>query len=161
MKQRGFTLIEVMIVLAIFSLIVIVAAPLSGSWVREANMTESEGQLTQAVGRAKAAALRNKMGATGNAPASAVCLSNTKLLTVREGTSAGVAPHCTTPTGDQLWQAQVNASITVQANSAALSCMCFTNKGTLTNDGNCATCSTSTTFTISATGVEPKSFALY
>lgn len=161
MKKQGFTLIEVLIVIAIFALIVLVAAPLSGSWVRDANLLETEGQLTQAVGRAKAAALRNKVAATGDNPVSAVCLSNNNVLTVREGTAAGIAPHCTTPAGDQLWQTQVNTNVTVKANGAALSCMCFTNKGLLTAQGNCAGCSTSTSFNLSASGTTPQDFALY
>lgn len=161
MKNRGFTLIEVLIVIAIFALIILVAAPLTGFWVRDANLLEAEAQMTQAVGRAKAAALRNYMAAKGDDPVTVICLSDTNLLTVREGT-AGVPPSCgTTPAGTQLWRAQLSTNVTVQANSADFSCVCFTNKALLTNGGaTCSACSTSTQFSLSAGG-EPTTLVLY
>jgi prepilin-type N-terminal cleavage/methylation domain-containing protein len=159
MRTNGFTLIEVLIVIAIFALIILVAAPLSGYWVRDANRLEVEGQLTQAIGRAKAAALRNYMAATGENPVTAICLSATNLLTVREGT-AGVAPDCDPAAGTQLWQAQLSEHVAVQAGGAALSCLCFTNKGLLTGTSTCNTCSTTTSFTLTAGG-EPTSLVLY
>lgn len=151
MKIRGFTLIEVLIVIAIFALIILVAAPLSGYWVRDANRLEVEGQLTQATGRAKAAALRNYMAATGESPVTVICLSATNLLTVREGT-AGVAPDCDPVTGTQLWQTQLSQNVTVQSGGANFSCLCFNNKGALTSNSTCNVCSTSNELTLTAGG---------
>lgn len=160
MKQRGFTLIEVMIVIAIFSLIILVAAPISGGWVRDADLLTTESQLTEAVGRAKAASLRNARSATGENPAAVVCRSNTNLLTVMEGTTAA-APSCT-PTGTQVWQAQMKSNITVQVNSAAFNCLCFNNKGAITTAAPCtSSCATSTTFSLDAEGIDPLNVAIY
>lgn len=159
MNMRGFTLIEVLIVIAIFSLIILVAAPLSGFWVRDANRLEAEAQLTQAMGRAKAAALRNHMAALGETPVTAMCLSDTNLLTVREGTP-GNSPSCNPAAGTQLWKAQLSPHVTVQAGGADFSCLCFTNKGLLTDDTSCSVCSTTTEFALTAGG-ESVPVALY
>jgi prepilin-type N-terminal cleavage/methylation domain-containing protein len=158
MKQRGFTLIEVMIVVAIFALIVLVAAPLSGGWIRESDLVTAEAQLTEAIGRAKAAALRNGRAATDENPVAAVCRSDSNLLTVIEGTAAA-APSCA-PTGNQIWQAQLSSHVTVEVDSSNLSCLCFSNKGQLTTAGACGSCSTSTNFTLNA-GSHTTNVAVY
>lgn len=150
--NSGFTLIEVMIVVAIIALVVLVAAPLSGHWVTDANRLEAEGQLNQAVGRAKAAALRNYMGATGNTAVTAICLSNDNVLTVLEGTpgTPAVSPNCSSATGTQLWRAKLHANIGVQANAADFSCICFDNRAVPTS--SCNTCTTSMEFSLTAGG---------
>lgn len=163
MKIKGFTLIEVLIVIAIVALIVLVAVPLSGSWIRDANMLDAEGQLTQAVGRAKAAALRNKMAATGSNPVSAICLTAGNLLTVREGTAANVAPSCAaTPAGDQLWQTQINEHVSVKRDATnALTCLCFDSKGIVTTAGSCNSCATNASFLLTASGLTPRAVSLF
>jgi|GEM_PF-811935 len=160
MKQSGFTLIEVMIVIAIVALIALVAAPLSGSWVRDADLLNAESQLTEAVARAKALSLRNSRAATGESPAAVVCRSSTNLLTVMEGSTA-TAPSCT-PTGTQVWRAQMKTNVSVQVDSKDLSCLCFNNKGAITTATPCTTsCATSTTFSLNANGGEPLDVAIY
>lgn len=152
MKKSGFTLIEVMIVVSIIALIVLVAAPLSGHWVTDANRLEAEGQLNQAVGRAKASALRNYMGATEKSAVTAICLSSDNVITVLEGTpgTPPVSPVCSSNTGTQLWRGKLHANIKVKADTADFSCMCFDNRAMPTD--SCATCSTSTQFSLTAGG---------
>jgi type IV pilus assembly protein PilA len=160
MKQNGFTLIEVLIVISILALIMLVAAPFSGSWVRDARLLETEGQLTQAMGRAKAAALRNGMGAMDANPVVAICKTNTNLVTVIEGIS-GTPPNCSPAAGTQIWQAQINTDVTVNVNSALLSCLCLDNKGAVTTTGAaCSACSTATEFSLTSGSVS-SSVAIY
>ena len=161
MKKYGFTIIEVLVVLAIVALIAVVATPLSRDWMRDANRLETEAQLTQAIGRAKAASLRNKMAATGDSPVTAVCRSDTNLITVREGVS-GTAPNCSTSGGTQIWQAQISTNVTIKVNGSALNCLCFSNKGLTTSSTPCSACATSTIFTLDAgTGGTPPTVAIY
>lgn len=160
MKQRGFTLVEVLIVIAIIAVIIFIAAPLSGGWLRDANLLTAEAQLTEAIGRAKAASLRNSSAATGDNPVTAVCRSNGNLLTVREGTAAA-APSCSTPAGTQVWQAQIDTKVTVQVSGSTLSCLCFANKGQTTTSGTCSSCAASTSFTLSATGTDSVTVAIF
>jgi type IV pilus assembly protein PilA len=160
MKQRGFTLIEIMVVIGLVALLVLVVAPFGGNWMRDAELQDAESQLTQAIGRAKAAALRNKRGETSGGPVAAVCLSNTNIITLREGNSAAQVSCGASPTGDQLWQSQLKTHITVQVNSSAFACVCFNNKGIVTNNGGCSACAASTQFSLT-TGSLSSTLALY
>lgn len=148
MKQYGFTLVELLIVVAILAFLTLAAAPLSGAWVQDADLLKVEGEFTQAIGRAKASALRNQRAALASEPVTAICVSNTKVLTVLEGTQA-TAPNCGTPAGTQLWTAQLDSDVSVTSSGNAVSCMCFDNRGLLTTS-SCAGCLTQSTFTLSA-----------
>lgn len=162
MRNSGFTLIEVLIVIAIFAMIILVGAPLTGAWVTDANRLETEGQLTQAMGRAKAAALRNYMAATGDTPVTAICLADDNILTVLEGapgTPSPTSPDCNSATGTQLWRAKLHPKIVVQLNSEAFSCVYFNNKGTPIKDCD-STLIEPPEFTLTAGG-ETESVALY
>lgn len=161
MRNSGFTLIEVLIVIAIFAMIILVGAPLTGAWVTDANRLETEGQLTQAMGRAKAAALRNYMAATGDTPVTAICLADDHILTVLEGapgTPSPTSPDCSSATGTQLWRAKLHPKIVVKLNSEAFSCVYFDNKGTPIKD--CASTISTLEFTLTAGG-ETEPVALY
>ena len=146
-KAQGFSLIELMIVIAILAFLVLAAAPLSGAWVQDADLHEVEGSLTQAVGRAKAAALRNYAAAENNQPVTAICIAN-NTVSVRERT-ASAAPDCATPAGTLLWQDAIDEDVSIKANTVAVSCMCFNNRGFLTSD-SCAGCNTLSTLTLTA-----------
>ncbi len=145
--ERGFSLVELMIILAITALLATAAAPLTSGWVRDAELTEVRGSLTQAFGRAKAASLRNFRGAQSNAPVAAICLAN-NTVTVREGTSTN-APSCSANTGTLVWQNPLDSNVTITSSGSAVSCLCFDNRGLLTNNA-CASCSTAGTLTLTA-----------
>lgn len=148
-KQRGFTLIELMITLGLLAFLVLAAAPLTGEWMRGADVQRAEGDFTQAIGRAKASALRNYASSTESNPSAAVCLSGSKALTVLEGV-AGTDLNCTGSIGSTLWNAQIDSHVSVKAGVNDFSCVCFDNKGSLTTAGNCASCLTTTELTFSA-----------
>ncbi len=151
--QRGLTLIELMMVITLLAILIVAAAPLSGLWVREADITGAGGELTQAVGHAKAAALRNRIGATANNPVSAICITN-NTLTVRQG-SGNTAVNCTAPgAGDTLWSTQLDTDVTIESASVAVSCVCFDNKGYFTTQGNCGGCLMTDAVQVTANGVD-------
>jgi type IV pilus assembly protein PilA len=147
-RKKGFTLIEILITISLLALIILVAAPFSGSWVGDARVLETEGQLTQAMGKAKAAALRNRMGAINNNPVAIICKNNTNLVTVVEGIS-GTAPNCSPLAGSQIWETQIHSTVTINVNNAAMSCLCLDNKGAVTTaTAACSACSTATQFSL-------------
>lgn len=156
----GYTLIEVLIVIAILASLVLVAAPLTGSWLNASHLQESGGQLKEAVSRAKSIALRNAIAATGDTPVSAVCLNATRELSVRQSTIA-TPLNCPTAVGEKSWQAKVSEKIGIKQNSTVFICVCFDNKALVTTAGTCLACSGDTEFEISAGGDTPRPFAIY
>lgn len=147
---KGFTLVETMIIITIVGLLVMAAAPLTGSWIQDANISQTEGNLSQAVARAKSLALRNEGGAFGGEPVAAICISNTQKLTLLQHNGTH-APSCIGPVGDLMWEVQLNINVKIYevisntVNTATVGCMCFDNQGLMTQN-QCAVCASGITF---------------
>lgn len=140
------TLIEIMIVLALVSVLAFTVVPLSSGWLRESEVTTAVGQFHAAVGRAKSGALRNNMGATANTAAAIVCFSNGEFKVV-EG-KPDTPPTCSATA--VAWRASVPSTITIKtASGAALTLLCFDNKGLPTTSG-CSGATTANQFIIKA-----------
>lgn len=154
MSQRGVTLVELMIVILIIGLIAVAASPLTSMWVKDARTAEGAAAFEEAIGRAKAAAMRNSARIVGDAPASKLCLSATKT------TISLVVPTASQPLSCDLtpvWTAQLSEIVsvkTIKDNVATdWSCSCFNNKGLLTKDGTqCNSCSDSLQFNFTHDG---------
>lgn len=148
-KQYGFTLVEIMVVLGILALLVFAASPLTGAWVNDAHLAQTEGSLKQAIGRAKAIALRNEQGITSDNAAAALCITEAdgeRVLSVLEGVDND-SPSCTGPTGSVSWSTQLSQRIDINTeNDSPASCVCFDNKALITASGDCSACTESTTF---------------
>lgn len=162
-RQRGFTLIEVLITVALVGIIAVVASPLTGSIMSGSRISEAEGVLNQAVGKAKAIALRNHMGAMSDAPVAAVCISNTNQLTVEQGDS-GTSPSCSTGDGSIVWTAQMNSDVAIKTSESGapsvVSCMCFSNKALLTSS-SCSGCISNTNFQLSIGSQPPELVSIF
>ena len=73
--MRGFTLIELIVTLAILAMLLLMAAPLAADWVHGARTLQARGTLVQGFENAKALALRNPCAdpnATGTPAAAAL-----------------------------------------------------------------------------------------
>ena len=86
--MRGFTLIELMVTLAILAMLLLMAAPLAADWVHGARTLQARGTLVQGFENAKALALRNPCGAPNETQAYAAVLEaeldgTTVMLNVR------------------------------------------------------------------------------
>ncbi|TVZ38414.1 prepilin-type N-terminal cleavage/methylation domain-containing protein [Alteromonadaceae bacterium 2753L.S.0a.02] len=134
MKQQGLSLIELMIVIAIFSLVSLASVSFTSAWVDGNRVLEGESLVFQAFSRAKATALRNEFASTGDQAAAAMCFSNNTLSV--HAASDGAAATCA---GSPSWSVNLHQRLELQANGAALSCACLSNQGRLTQTG-CATC---------------------
>lgn len=153
-RQAGLTLVEMMIVVALIGLLALLATPLTTSWVHGARVGESLAAMEQAVGQAKAAALRNSAAMHGAKAASAICLSDDGVLSVRPAKpaapSVASAPaNCSASGEAPLWSTQLPNSVTVKNDGQDWSCSCFTNKALLTKS-DCADCGDSLEFTVSS-----------
>ena len=97
--MRGFTLIELMVTLAILAMLLLMAAPLAADWVHGARTLQARGTLVQGFENAKALALRNPCGAPNETQAYAAVLQakldvdgTTVTLNVRAQHEGAVVP---------------------------------------------------------------------
>lgn len=134
----------------------LVAAPLTASWVDSARVNETQGLFQQAFSRAKALALRNANGVTASEAAAALC-QNGSILYVYSGTPAS----CGAST--YVWQGVIPGDGTTQIrlDSATFSCLALNNAGIpVTATIGAATCTPGSSYTISK-GVQNVSKTLF
>lgn len=163
MKQAGVTLIEMMIVVLLIGLLTLAASPFNNAWVKSADVTKTFAALEQAVGGAKALALRNPTAVQGDVAASALCLGNDKLQLV--AAADGAVINCAAVAANAVrWSTAIPQGVAIKSGELGVAdwtCSCFTNKGLLTTTAaNCGTCSADLTFTASA-GAELEKLTIY
>ncbi|WP_075188247.1 pilus assembly FimT family protein [Teredinibacter haidensis] len=134
MKQGGLSLIELLVVIALFGLFSVAGMSFTDGWVDSNRVMAGENMMVQAYGIAKATALRNEHGKTGDNAAAALCIAN-NVISVREATTAAAASCSTT----LAWSATVNARLSITADNTAVTCACLNNQGLLTTTG-CNSC---------------------
>lgn len=170
MKQAGLSLVELMVVVLLIGILALLSTPLTSSWVNSARVGEAMGAFEQAVGQAKAAALRNPAAIQGSEAASVMCLGVDGVLSVKSAAPA-VPPNpvaaatCSAGGPAALWSTRLPDSVEVKSGVQDWSCSCFTNKGLLTTAGiTCAACGNSLKLTISSgagLGVEDETLDFY
>lgn len=162
-RQSGVTLIEMLFVVLLIGLLALLATPLAGQWVNESRLKTVIGGMEQAVGQAKAVALRNSEGITGDEAASKICLSDSGVLSVNPAKPAAGATtpaepaDCVAGGPTPLWSSQMPSNLSIiydgpdsdDDSDGDWKCACFSNKGVLTTAGtSCATCATGLKLTI-------------
>lgn len=167
MTETGLTLVEMMIVVLLIGLLALMASPLTGSWVNGARVGETLAAMEQAVGQAKAAALRNPAATQGAQAASAICLSADGVLSVKPAKPAAPSvaaepANCDAGGPTALWSTRLPSGVEIKIGTTeAWSCSCFTNKALLTKSGiACGLCGDSLKFTISS-GTEVDTHEFY
>lgn len=146
-RSAGFTLIELVIVLAIIVLAMLVSVPFTASWVDSARVNETQGLFQQAFSRSKALALRNGSGATVDTAAATLCQNGTTLYLY-----SGLPATC--GAGTIAWQGDIpGGSTAIQLGGATFTCMVLNNLGMLVSSSIGGTnCATASNYTISKGG---------
>ncbi|MEY4589510.1 MAG: hypothetical protein RL497_1586 [Pseudomonadota bacterium] len=159
--SSGFTLVEVLIAVALIGTLAVVAVPLGASWTSSAESVNTKGVLSQAIGRAKASAMRNGNKISETNAAVAICLTSGN-VEVREASGTVTSAHCTTGGGTATWSNKIGTGLTITSGGQALSCLCFSTKGQLiTSSTNCTACASSSSFVFSGSGIENETVAIY
>ncbi|RYZ95266.1 MAG: type II secretion system protein, partial [Moraxellaceae bacterium] len=74
-RKLGFSLIELLVVLAVVAFLAFVTVPLATGWIRNAQLEKDFAGLQRALGTAKALAMRNSTGAASSEPVAVLCRS--------------------------------------------------------------------------------------
>lgn len=136
--MRGFTLIELMLVVLIVGLMVLVASPFTSAWSNSASVTKYEGVINYAISLAKTAAQRNEAGVDIDGKVTALCVSagNDRLYVEQASIVAGaiVEADCTL-SSEIIYQADLPSNLTVTRDDDTAFEMsdgdglCFNNRG--------------------------------
>lgn len=159
--NKGFSLVELLVVITIIGILAAAASPLSRSWIDSSNVTKLDGLMNQAVGRAKAVALQNQFAVIGSQPSAALCFNQgqTNVYLVEatanaNANEAAVPATCQNAAANSIWQQELPVNSKVMQSNAALSCLCYDSKGRTTNSDACNTCTLSTQVTLTAGALE-------
>ena len=148
-RQRGVSLIESMLAIAVSGWLLVSGFPLTQGWVASTRVRDAQGVLAQGVSRAKAVALRNPGGASGTAAATMLCLDDGQLRLFAATRSPQAAAACASD--GALWSATLPANTSVFSGDASLRCLAFGNRAAsvaASNGG--ASCANSTSLLISS-----------
>jgi prepilin-type N-terminal cleavage/methylation domain-containing protein len=143
-RQRGMSLIELMVTITLMLIICLAGLPLTKAWVDSAHQREAAGMLAEGLGRAKALAMRNPGGiADPTQPAAFVCLSGSTVAVARPDQSSACGK------GTLAWSTSLpGGSSIVQSDNTAFHCVAYSARGAaLAVDVASTTCTTSTTKT--------------
>ena len=131
-RLKGFSLIELMVGIAIMAVVMASSVSLGGGWVDESRVTDARSQLRLAYSKARAYALRNSNAVT--TASTWMCL-NSGVVYVYESTTAKPTGPTTCGDAGSVWHADLAGGTTTKvemasaANSTAFSCLGFSNRG--------------------------------
>ena len=123
-RQRGFTMIELMFGLALSSFLAMLAVPFTMRWLDSARQLQARGDLADAVGRARALALRNEKTLPAGVAAARLIVEN-DVIEVRDSDDE-VVWSSALPRGVALFQLD---------ESTAYACSAYSSRGWLIDDG--------------------------
>lgn len=120
-NAKGFTVVELLVVVTLICIFVMATTQLTGKWVEQTRLTEAQGMLERAIGQTKALAIRNPGGVfNANAATAALCINAD---TIEIKSAAAGAVDCSTA-GTQVWSAKLPKDVTVKKDAnTTVSCL--------------------------------------
>lgn len=145
-SQRGFTLVELMVTIAILGILLMVGLPLTRAWIDRTRADSAAASLKTAIFDARVIALRNPNNQLASDVATRACIDSTTnqinviLLDLNSTAS------CNDTTGYQVIKSLPFAEgVTFKQGTTSISCVAFNSNGLL-NTTSCA--ATLNTFTV-------------
>ena len=122
-RTAGFTLVELMVTLALMAMLLLLAMPFTQRWSESNRQMQARSVLWDGVGRARAVAMRNAGQLPANEAAAVLKLVDGELQVQVSGS------------GDTVWKSELNKKVTLKladkagAASAEFSCVAFNSRG--------------------------------
>jgi len=126
MPARGFSLIELMVTVAIMAFLLVTGLPLTLAWMADVHQRDAANTLAEGLSRAKAIALRNPAGQIdAGVPAAMLCMSGQRLYVPTSGDVASCAD------ANPSWKASIPTGVAVVSSLDVqpLHCVAYNNRG--------------------------------
>lgn len=134
-KSQGFTLIELMITVALLAILLMMVSSLTGAWSDRNHVQSAKSSLQTAIKQARISAIRNAQNKKANVAATSVCIdSSTRTINTYSITGSNTA--CAAA-NTLLRTANYSSGVTFKQGSTAISCFVFTAGGILLDGGVC------------------------
>ncbi|MBB5193540.1 prepilin-type N-terminal cleavage/methylation domain-containing protein [Silvimonas terrae] len=164
--MRGFTLIEMIIAIAVMMVLLFMGVPLTMQWIGSSNLQSAKTLFNKGMAMTRSRALRNVAGAQQNEPAAFLLLSGGNVLCAQEATYSVAVTATNVPrtpantfscTG-AAWTGTLPNGTTGTLNSAANQCVALTSAGvpvsvTLSGMPGGGACVTTTSYSMTSMGV--------
>jgi len=117
--QRAFSLVELMVSLAIMSFLLMVSAPFLSDWTASRQIKDAQSKLLSGYGVAKALALRNPQGVTSDAAARMTPVAGTDNWMLYVCTASATLTLC--DASNAVWKADFPVGIALTVSTSASS----------------------------------------
>ncbi|MDM1345335.1 prepilin-type N-terminal cleavage/methylation domain-containing protein [Acinetobacter pseudolwoffii] len=139
LKERGVSLMELMITITILAILVVTGTSLTALWSKQAELDKATMSLKSAMSLARSTAIRNEFSQNSDDAASQICFDQNKNeLSVHKATATESA-SCTTTV---VFSYPLSSTIEIKnANNTDFKCFSFNSFGQITTEitGNCKT----------------------
>ena len=141
--KNGFSLIELLITIAIIAFLAMVALPMTSAWIDGPDVTRTQTNFTRAYSLAKNIAIREGAAVTVDGATSALCIktdaNGLRSISVRSqsnaiGDAARTAADCSdAKVGQEVFNAKLRPGVTIKYGDAQsdFACACFTSNGSI------------------------------
>ncbi|MFY9180498.1 MAG: prepilin-type N-terminal cleavage/methylation domain-containing protein [Venatoribacter sp.] len=136
-KNKGFSLIEIVVVISIIGVLLMMGSSLSSSWVSSSHVGTASAAFKGAVSVARSAGLRNSNNKLTGEAAAGVCVTTTAINVVSFSSSA--VPVCAAGNTTLIKAIAIPSGVTIKekALNTSVSCLVFDSTGLLLPASGC------------------------